>query len=215
MSRSREYAGVSRPALILTACLAVLGCTINWSILPIAREFRMAAETADRVLAAFQVRPKVVSSRRTLVEQQSDVLQMVTTEKTVTEKRRIDDSWLHSTKTLEVEADFVVRVGFDLAKPFVIDIDRTATTLRVTLPPAEILSVDLRDVRFTREEDGFWNKLNPADREQALRALRDDVERRMKKSDLTSQARASAEKRLADLLASGGRRVIFEPERKP
>lgn len=213
MIRRSESAGATRLALALAACAVAVILTINWSILPIVREFRQAAETADQVMAAFQVRPKIVAGNRTLVEQQSDVMQVVTMEKTITERRRIDDSWLHSTKTLEVEADVVVRVGFDLAKPFVIDIDRT--TLRVTLPPAEILSVDLRDVRFTHEEDGFWNKLTPADREQALRALRGDIERRARKSDLAQQVRASAEKRLASLLAAGGRSVTFEAGEKP
>ena len=142
-------------------------------------------------------------------------MQFVTLEKTLTERHRLDESWLQSTKTLEVEADFTVRAGFDLEKPFVIEVDRSGSGLRVTLPPAQILGVDLRDVRFLRDEDGFWNKLTPADREQALRELRARVERNARASDLTDHARILAEKRLTDLLAPGGRSVTFEPAKKP
>ena len=173
-----------------------------------------AREIASEVARAFQVQPRVTVEGRTVVEQQTAVLKFVTLEKTLTERQRIDDSWLHSTKTLEIEADFVVRAGFDLEKPFHIEVEREGASLRVTLPPAEILGVDLRDVRFLRDEDGLWNKLTPADREKAIRELRERVEHSARASDLTRQARTIAEKRLTELLTRGGREVVFEPERK-
>jgi hypothetical protein len=170
-----------------------------------------AREIAVQVAAAFQVQPKVVVGRRTVVEQRSDVLKLVTIEETLTERQRLDESWLHSTKTLEIEADFVICAGFDLAQPFVIEVDPGTGALRVTLPPAEILSMELGDVRFLKDEDGWWNRLTPADREAAIRDLRLRVGLRARNSDLLVKARASAEKRLADLLTSSGRVVTFEP----
>jgi hypothetical protein len=170
-----------------------------------------AGEIANQVAAAFQVRPKVVVARKTLVEQQADVLKLVTLEQSLTERERLDESWLHSTKSLEVEADFVVRAGFDLAKPFVVEIEERTGALRVTLPPAEILSTELRDVRFVKDEDGWWNRLTADDRESALRDLRLRAGLRARESDLLAKARASAEKRLTALLASNGRAVTFEP----
>jgi hypothetical protein len=170
-----------------------------------------AGEIANQVAAAFQVRPKVVVARKTLVEQQADVLKLVTPEQSLTERERLDESWLHSTKSLEVEADFVVRAGFDLAKPFVVEIEERTGALRVTLPPAEILSTELRDVRFVKDEDGWWNRLTADDRESALRDLRLRAGLRARESDLLAKARASAEKRLTALLASNGRAVTFEP----
>jgi hypothetical protein len=82
----------------------------------------------------------------------------------------------------------------------------------VTLPPAEILSTEVRDVRFVHDEDGWWNRISADDRESALRDLRLRVGLRARKSDLLAKARASAEKRLTDLLASSGRAVTFELE---
>jgi hypothetical protein len=170
-----------------------------------------AGEIANQVAAAFQVRPKVVVSTKTLVEQQADVLKLVTLEQSLTERERLDESWLHSSKTLEVEADFVVRAGFDLAKPFVVEIEERTGALRVTLPPAEILSTEMRDVRFVHDEDGWWNRITDDDRERTLRDLRLRVGLRARESDLLAKARASAEKRLTNLLASSGRAVTFEP----
>lgn len=170
-----------------------------------------AGEIANQVAAAFQVRPKVVVARKTLVEQQADVLKLVTLEQSLTERERLDESWLHSTKSLEVEADFVVRAGFDLAKPFVVEIEERTGALRVTLPPAEILSTEVHDVRFVHDEDGWWNRITDDDRERTLRDLRLRVGLRAREADLLAKARASAEKRLTDLLASSGRTVTFEP----
>lgn len=170
-----------------------------------------AREIATQIAAAFQVQPKVVVGHRTVVEQRSDVLKLVTVEETLTERQRLDESWLHSTKTLEIEADFVIRAGFDLAQPFVIEVDSGTGAVRVMLPPAEILSTELADVRFVHEEDGLWNRLTPADREAAIRDLRLRVGLRARESDLLVRARTSAEKRLRDLLARGGRTITFSP----
>jgi hypothetical protein len=223
MFHRHDRAGISRFALMLTACLALLvglgALTVRYVVvdLPGRVTARMKAEAvatahdiARTVADALQVRPRVVVDRRTVVESRTDVLKLVTLEKTFTERQTIHDTWLHSTKTLEIECDFVVQAGFDLSEPFVIDVENAGGTLRVALPQARILGVSVRDVRFLRDEDGFWNKLTPADREAALTELRRRVERNAAKSGLPGAARKLAEQRLAALLASTGRTVRFE-----
>jgi predicted Fe-S protein YdhL (DUF1289 family) len=69
----------------------------------------------------------------------------------------------------------------------------------------------VHDVRFLRDEDGFWNQLTAADREQALRELRLRVAFSARQSDLCKQARADAEKQLSNLLSAKGRTVSFMP----
>ena len=214
MLRQHQAAGATRFVLVLTACLIALILAAGWTInRNIADSKSAAIDIANLVMNTMQVRPKVVVNHRTVIEQQSAVLQLVTVESKLTERQRIDESWLQSTKTLEVEADFTVRAGFNLEKPFVIQVDHSGSALRVTLPPAEILSVDLADVRFLRDEDGYWNKLTAEDREKALRDLRMQVGNRARESGLVQQARALAEKRLTELLTSGGRSVTFDPEK--
>jgi hypothetical protein len=225
MRATSTSGGATRFTLTLTACIALLlvvgTLTVRYIFVDLPVEIakrttshlaETARDIANEVANAFQVQPRVTVEHRTIVEQQNSVLKLVTLEKTVTERRKIDDTWLQSTKTLEVECDFVVQAGFDLTKPFVIDVDKTGTALHVTLPPAHILGVDLRNVRFLRDEDGLWNKLNAGDREAALRELRQTAELNARKSDMTKAARDLAEKRLAQLLSTNGRTVTFEPE---
>jgi hypothetical protein len=213
MPRRAEAASATRFAVVVTGCLLALLLTAGWIVRQNIEHTKAAAnDIATRVMDALQVRPKIVMNHRTLVEQQNAVLQLTTMEKKLTERQRIDNSWLHSTKTLEVEADLVIRAGFDLSKPFVINIDRSANTLHVTMPPAEILGVELRDVRFPHEEDGVWNKITPEDREEAIRELRLRIQSEARKSPLLHDARAEAEKKLTDLLETNGRSVVFNPE---
>lgn len=215
MPRRTRAASATRLMLAFTACLLALILAAGWMIRQNIEHTKAAAnDVAIRVMDAIQVRPKVVANHRTIVEQQADVLQLVTVEKRLTERQRIDDSWLHSTKTLEIEADFVIRAGFDLTKPFTIEIEQGGERLRVKLPTAQILGVDLRDVRFLRDEDGYWNKVNAADRELALRKLRERIEREAGESGLTLEARRLAEKRLAEILTGPGRTMVFDPEAK-
>jgi hypothetical protein len=208
----RSTAGrATRFVLVVTACVLAFILAAGWVVQQkIDRTKATALEIADRVTNALQVRPKVVVRHRTIVEQQSDVLKLVTLEKTVTERQRLDESWLHSTKTFEIEADFVIRAGFDLSKPFVIEVD-SSRAVRATLPPAEILATEMHDVRILRDEDGLWNRLTAADREQAIRELRLRISLRARESDLREQARTNAEKRLTELLARDGRTVTFTP----
>lgn len=219
---------MSRPArfvaaLTLGAVLALVAgiLTVRYVVVDLPglvaeRAVRAAGDTAREVAAqvatAFHVQPRVIIHQRTVVEQRSEVLKMVALEETRTERQRLDDSWLHSTKTLEVEGDFVVRAGFDLTKPFVIAVDPASGELRITLPPAEIFGVELRDVRFLRDESGLWNQLTPEDRERAIRELRLRAGLAARESDLLARARESAEERLTKLLARPDRPVRFEPK---
>jgi hypothetical protein len=225
MRQFSNSGGATRFTLTLTACLVLLlvfgALTARYILIDLPAEIAQRAgahisdtarEIAEKVATAFEVQPQVTVDRRTIVEQKNAVLQLVTLEKTITERQRITDSWMNSTKILEVECDFVVRAGFDLTKPFVIDVDRNGSSLRVTLPPAKILGVEIRDVRFLRDEDGLVNKLTPADREAALRDLRNQIGLAVRKEGLPAQARAIAVKRLTDLLSARDRTIRFEPE---
>jgi hypothetical protein len=172
---------------------------------------RTARDIAGQISAAFQVQPKVVVASRTMVAQKSKVLRLITLEQSLTQRETVSESWLHSTKQLEVEGDFVIRVGFNLEKPFVIEVDQASGALRVKLPPAEILSTELHDVRFLKDEDGFWNHLTDSDREQAIRDLRLRVALQARQSDLRDRAVAAAQERISHLLASSGHEVTFVP----
>ncbi|HEY8903790.1 MAG TPA: DUF4230 domain-containing protein [Chthoniobacterales bacterium] len=224
MARNVQWTrgGASRFVLTLTACGAILlligALTARYVLIDLPSEVagrmtdsavRTARDVAGQISSALQVQPKMVVASRTVVAQKSEVLRLVTLEQSITQRETLSESWLHSTKQLEVEGDFVIRVGFDLEKPFVIEVDQASGALRVKLPPAEILSTELHDVRFLKDEDGLWNHLTDSDREQAVRDLRLRVALEARQSDLRERAVTVAQERISHLLASSGHEVTF------
>jgi hypothetical protein len=59
----------------------------------------------------------------------------------------------------------VVAAGFDVCDEAArIDVDHAARAVRVTLPPARILSLDIKRFETINERSGFLNAISPADR---------------------------------------------------
>jgi|GEM_PF-954242 hypothetical protein len=216
-------AGASRFVVTLTACLVVLVLlgllTVRHVLVDIPGEVmnrvtaharETAVGVAEDIAGVFQVRPTVVVDGTTFVEQDGEVLEVSTWRQKVTARHRMEHSWLHSTKTFEVAGDFSVNAGFDLSEPFVVEVERDSGRVRVALPPAKILSADLREISIERDENGLWNKLTAADRESAIGALRWRAIKAAERDDILEKARASAEERLRTAL--GGREVTFDPE---
>lgn len=209
--------------MTVTACLVVIAVLAVMAIRHVmvdipAEVMRRAAATAQEsaagiaadVAKAFQVQPEVRVDSRVFVNQESPVAKFVVLEQTVTESYRLQHSWLRSEKTFEVQGDFTIRAGFDLAKPFVVRMNETGDALAVELPPAEILGAELTHLEIKTDEDGIWNKLTAEDRDRAINALRQQALARANADDLRQRARLTAEKGLEELLTQPGRSVTFD-----
>ncbi len=216
--------GASRFAVVLTACLIAFllaaAWTVRWFVIETPataaeRAVGIAKEVGAEIRDAMQFEPTVMVDNRTIVKQDVTVAKLVTVERPLTETHSYEHRWLGSTKRIVVEGDFIIRAGFDLSKPFVIRVDPDSGTVAATLPPAEVIGIDLVDVRILVDEDGWINQLTRADRENAIDTLRDRAVLHAADSDLLIQARASAEARLESILASEGRQVSFDPAPTP
>ncbi len=218
--RRASAGGASRVILVITACIIALMAAGVFAVRHVvfdvpARSAVAAAQGISTAVAeAFQVRPRIVVRGTTIIHQDSETLQLVTLERPLTQRHQWSHSWMGSTKTFEIEGDFKARAGFNLEKPFVIVIDPDSGGLTATLPDPEIFSVDLVNLRILTDADGLWNKLTASDREQAIADLKRVAAGKVSSTTLTQEARASAEKRLADLLATEGRPVTFAPAPK-
>ncbi len=222
--RAKESASASRFVLVITACVIVLliavALVIRWFVVEVPasgaeRAIGIAKAVADDVSKTLQFQPTVVVNNRTVIQQDAAVAKLVTIERPLTETHSYEHRWLGSTKRIDVEGDFVLRAGFDLSKPFVIRVDPDSGNVIAELPPAEVLSVELTDLRILRDDDGWINQLTAEDREAAIDTLRDRATLHAMESDLLEEARLSVERRLQTILASEGREVSFDPEPTP
>ncbi len=190
---------------IIVAALALVvviaAATTWWMTYRVTTEARGIARTiAEEFQKAFQLTPEVRINSLVVVTANTPVAELVTMQKQARVRHAWSQTWMHSTKAIEVEATFTARAGFDLHEPFRITIDPAIGSVVTQLPPARILSLGMSDVSIPRDEDGYWNKLTPQDREQAFRELEEAARRQFADSDLVSAASREGEIRVRDLI---------------
>lgn len=102
--------------------------------------------------------------------------------------------------TLEVRGTGTVKAGFRLHDAYEVIVEPEQDRIRVILPRAEILSNTLTP-RFSQERQGWWTKLNTAQRNQAIGALRAEVEAHAREEGLLQDAEDRAQQLIQDLYA--------------
>lgn len=113
-----------------------------------------------------------------------------------------EDTWFEfdSTATLKIDANGVIKAGFDLREYFDLTMDHSSKLLIVTLPEPRVLSRDI-DLRVLEDEDGFFIGITPEKRTQALAAIRNELEQRAVQDGLLEDAKSKAE-RLVQIIYS-------------
>lgn len=162
----------------------------------------LGTDLARRLADGLGVTPKVTVDSDVLVEQSTDLLELATVERQVRVEHLYRHTFLGSTKEIRLTGRYVAKAGFDLSRGFAIDIDTAEGEpphIRVHLPEPELLSLEQTDVTI-EEEEGIWNRIQVADREQALEALREVARRDVARSGLLDNARASIKARIQQLV---------------
>lgn len=112
------------------------------------------------------------------------------------------------TKRLIVRGYYQVKGGYRLKDGVSLRMDGGKPVAQ--FPKPEILSVELLDFDVLSEDDGWLNKIQPADRAQILRELRSQMRSEAEQSGLLNTVESTLRTRLRDLL--GVRDVTIEHE---
>jgi len=195
----RTALAVLASALVLVALIA--GATTWWMTHRVTAQARdVARAVAEEFRQAFQLTPEVRINSLVVVAANTPAAELMTMQKQARVRHAWSQTWMHSTKTIEVEATFTARAGFDLHEPFRVTIDPATGTVITQLPPARILSLGMSDVSVPRDEDGYWNKLTQQDREQAFRELEEEARKQFADSDQVAEASREGEIRVRALI---------------
>lgn len=162
--------------------LVVLTLCVTWLMRSCARmpgeAARAAGEPAvelgrrivDGLARRLQLRPEVRVGRETVLAAETAVAELATVRREFAHEYIWEHQWLGSTKRLRLRGNFAAKAGFDLSGNFHLEIDPQSLRVQVALPPPRVLGVEMLSYK-AEEEDGFWNKLNPQEREEAVNAL--------------------------------------------
>jgi hypothetical protein len=97
-----------------------------------------------------------------------------------------------------------ISAGIDMEHGTTVSIDSADKRITVTLPPAQILSVDVLNVTTYDERAGLLNPFTPEDRDLIQRRIRGQLMAAARQSGILEHADQSAAKVLTELLARDG-----------
>jgi hypothetical protein len=139
-----------------------------------------------------------------VVERLREVAKLVATEMTLRDVVIYEQTTFGSTKKLLLVATGRVAAGIDLEHGTDVQIDSAAKRITLSLPPAQILSVDVVNVTTYDERAGLWNPFRPEDRDLIQQRIRGQLTAAARQSGILQHADESASKVLTELLSRDG-----------
>jgi hypothetical protein len=139
-----------------------------------------------------------------IVERTEAVARLVTSETVLRDVVVYQNRLLGSTKRSLVVVTGKVLSGFDLDRGTEVQVDHDARVVRVVLPPAAVLAVEVTDLKTYDEQRGLWNPFRPADRDTIFRLAREQLVRSAGEIELARHTEESARRLLKALVSADG-----------
>lgn len=143
-------------------------------------------------------------TQQTVVERLREVAKLVATEMTLRDVVIYEQTRFASTKRVLLVVTGKVSAGIDMEHGTEVRIDSVDKRITVTLPPAQILSVDVLNVTTYDERAGLLNPFTPEDRDLIQRRVRGQLMLAARQSGILEHADQSAAKVLTELLGRDG-----------
>jgi Protein of unknown function (DUF4230) len=152
-------------------------------------------------------------SQSVVVERMRAVARLVTSETTLRDVVVYQNSRLGSTKRSLVVVTGRVLTGFDLDRGTEVRVDQPTRRIRVMLPAAAVLGVEVTELRTYDEQRGLWNPFRPFDRDSIFQLARRQLVATAGELALAHHAEESARRLLPALVSVDGytTEVTFEP----
>ena len=201
------------PLAIATAVgLIIVAATTAFYVVVVKVPSDLAHNTADGFRQFFDFTPQVRIDQTVVIEQTTPILEVATVSREMFVNHSWQQTWLGSTKTIQVQGVFTAKAGFDLREPFRIDIEKRPLHVVAWVPPPKLLSIDMNEYKVLKDEDGWWNSVTRQDREDAVRQIRAQAVEKVKNSGLLEEAQASVEARIREIVERNGSTVVFKDE---
>ena len=152
-------------------------------------------------------------SHSVAVERMRAVARLVTSETTLRDVVIYRNRRLGSTKRSLVVVTGKVLTGFDLDRGTEVRVDHDARRVRLVLPPAAVLGVEVTELRTYDEQRGLWNPFRPSDRDSIFQLARRQLVATAGELALSRHAEESARRLLQSLVSVDGytTEVEFRP----
>ena len=139
-----------------------------------------------------------------VVQQIRAVAKLVSSEATVRDVIVYENTWYGSTKRSLVVVTGRLLAGIDLRDNPDVSIDHARRQIKIRIPPAKLIAVEIRDMQTYDERGGLWNPFTPEDRNLIQRQARAQLMAAGGQLELIRHANESAVELLRMLLAKDG-----------
>ena len=181
---------------------------LSWGLVAIALAFVVIVgvivlRTASSAITGFGRPSPPQISHQVVVERLREVAKLVASEMTLRDVVIYEQTRLRSTKRslLVVTARVSAGINLNTAK---VQIDSGARKITVTIPPAQILGVDVTNVTTYDESAGLWNPFTADDRDAIHHRIRMQLTQAARQSGILEHADQAAIKALTDLFRIEG-----------
>jgi len=148
-------------------------------------------DAANRVATGFKsmfdFTPRITVNGTTVVEQATSLIELATVQQDLVVHYQWSQTWVGSTKGMELQGIYKAKAGFDLRDPFQISVD--ATRITAHLPKPKLLSLEMTGYKVLRDDNGWWNNITAADRENAINAMQAEARTKAAQSGLLAEAK--------------------------
>jgi hypothetical protein len=189
-----RFPTVSRRAVVLTAVVVA----VILAVITIAGISALSSAVASVGRGS---PPRI--SHEIVMERLRDVARLVASEMTLRDVVIYEQTRLRSTKRALLVVTGKVSAGINL-RVAKVEIDSAARRIVVTLPPAQITSVEVLNVTTYDESRGLLNPFTPDDRDVIQRRIRNQLRVAAEQSGILQHADQSARKTLEELLKMEG-----------
>lgn len=199
------------------ALVTGLACAGAWyfAVAPLNRSIALATTLRSAFEEKLNLSPRIDVENTVVFAQNTPVLELATVRREALVRHELMETWLGSTKEFEIEAVFTARAGFRLDGIFAARVRGGAKQVEFWLPRAEILGLEMGDIKILKDEDGLWNKIKPRDREQAIRALKKNARRQFLATDMLDAAVTEARARIKAVCEPLGITAVFPEGQVP
>lgn len=185
-------------ALIIASAIAVYIVVVTIPTQLAKRSYEGAKTLGEDFRKAFQFTPEIKVNNTIVLNQQTPVLELSVLSQNFEHRYVWVNSWLGSTKKINITGSFNAKVGFDLQQKFSITLKNEKAI--VHLPEPTVLSVESQgDIEY-RDEQGIWNWVNLDDRTRATNAFITDARKYADQAAFVQGAKGDMEERLKVLL---------------
>ena len=139
-----------------------------------------------------------------VIEKVQSVAKLVSSETTLRDVIVFEDTWYGSTKRSLVVVTGKLLAGINLERGSDVKIDEAAKKIKISLPNAGILAVDITELKTYDEQRGLWNAFAPADRDKIFQQARQKIEESGKQGNLLEHANQSAKQLLETMFTRDG-----------